>query len=166
MSVLGAVPTGTTPLATNIEIYKTGGSGVSLAAIIFHDDRTGAGSDDGRIMTAHRVAALDNVYTDLGTDDQTSPVDHTGEWTTDSVTESEWEVACVSVQAGAWDNQHATVGTYTTLDTVDMLWSMVRAGGKGRVPGTNEVESTFRVREVSDTNNYTEFTVKCTAVQT
>ncbi len=159
-------PTGIVPLVTDIEIWHTGATGQTRAGIVFHDYRAGAGSDDGRILTKKHFAGGVETFTDMGDDDQSTPVDHTGEWTDETVTETEWEVANVSIESGSFTIAFASVGVYTTLDTRDMLWQIGRTGGPGRTPGTSIVESTFRVREVADTANFTEFTVKLTAVQT
>ncbi|KKN66732.1 hypothetical protein LCGC14_0468430 [marine sediment metagenome] len=155
-----------TPLVTDVEIWHTGGTGQTRVGIIFHDYRAGSGSDDGRILTKKHFAGGVEVITDMGNDDAGPPVDHTGEWTDETVTESEWEVANVSIESGTFSVAHAAVGVYSALDTQDMLWQRIRTGGPGRTPGTTIVESTFRVREVADTANFTEFTVKLTAVQT
>lgn len=159
-----AVPAGggTVPLVSNITLAHSVGSGLVNCSIIFHDDRVGVGSDDGRILTKRH----NTVYTDMGDDDNGSPVDHTGEWTSDAVTESEWEVAMVSLTSGSWDFEYAALGVYTTLDTVDMQWRLNRTGGKGYTPGTNSVFCTFRIREVADTANGDNFNVIATATQT
>lgn len=153
--------TGTVPSVSNIyiaeELYPTT---LGRCGIVFHDDRTGVGSDDGRILTRRSGVA---TYYDLGSDELA--VDHTGEWTTDVIVESEWEVACTSEDIGTWDTFYAAVGTYTSLDTPDMLWMMLRAGGKGYVAGTDRCKATFRIREVADTGNYADFTVDCYVVQ-
>lgn len=167
MTVLGKVPVvgSTTPSVSNIEILFSGTSGRTDVGIVFHD----GGSDDGRVLTKKHFSQDTNpaTFVDMGNDDAGTPVDHTGEWTTDVVTESEWEVACVSIEdGGPFDDQHANVGTYTTLDTTDMLWEIVRPSGKSRTPGTSVLNATFRIREVADTGNFTEFTVKLTAIQT
>lgn len=153
---------GTVPSVSDIVIVNTVGSGLCNAGISFHDDRTGSGSNDGRILTKRH----NNVYTDMGNDDAGSPVDHTGEWTSDVITESEWEVACISEDTGTWDFPYAAVGVYTTLDTPDLHWRENRSGGKGYTPGTDRCVATFRIREVADTGNFTDFEVDCSAVQT
>lgn len=153
---------GTVPLVSNITISNTVSSGLCNAAIRFHDFRAGVGSDDGRILTKRHNA----VYTDMGDDDAGSPVDHTGEWTSDAVTDSDWEVAMISLTSGSWTFEHAALGVYTTLDTQDMEWRMNRGGGKGYTPGTSSVFCTFRIREVADTGNFDNFNVICSAIQT
>ncbi len=163
---LGAVGGGTIPSVSDIILTSSGASGVARTGMVFHDDRTGAGSDDGRILTKKHQQAAVTTFTDMGDDDAGSPVDHTGEWTTDGITESAWEVACTSEDIGTWDEPHAFVGFFTTLDTVDMIWQEFRSGGKARTPGTNRCVATFRIREVSTPANGTNFEVDCTTIQT
>ena len=157
---------GTIPFVSNVEIKHTGGSGATRCGIIFHDDRAGAGSNDGRILTKKHFAGGVESIVDMGNDDAVPAVDHTGEWTLDPVIESEWEVANTSIESGAFTSFHAAVGVYTALNVKDMLWQINRTGGKGRTPGTSVVNSTFRIREVADIANFTSFTVKLTAIQT
>ena len=158
---------GTIPLVTDIHILKTGATGTSRAGIRFHDYRAGLGSDDGRILTKIHRAGTITTITDMGDDDTSpTPVDHTGEWTSDPVTESAWEVANTSISSGTFSFAHAAVGVYSTLDTRDMLWQKQRPGGPSRTPGTSQVIAQFRIREVADTANGTDFEVKLTAIQT
>ena len=157
---------GLSPFVSDILLTSTAASGVGRTSIIFHDDRVGVGGDDGRVLTKRHQGAGANVFTDMGDDDAGAPVDHTGEWTAETVTESEWEVACTSEDTGTWDTFHAAVGVFTTLDTVDMIWGEFRSGGKGRTAGTNRCVATFRIREVADTSNFVDFEVDCTVIQT
>lgn len=161
-----AAPGGTTPSVSNIEILFTGSVGATRAAIVFHDDRAGLGSNDGRILTKKHFAGGSTTFTDMGNDDASPAVDHTGEWTSDVIVESEWEVANVSIQSGTFTAAHAAVGVFSPLNTKDMVWQKARPGGKGRTPGTSIVESRFRIREIADPGNFTEFAVKLTAIQT
>ncbi|MHA2202044.1 MAG: hypothetical protein ACXABN_19435, partial [Candidatus Thorarchaeota archaeon] len=127
----------------------------------------GAGGDDGRVLTKKHFDAGTGVFTDMGNDDTSpTPVDHTGEWTSDTITESEWEVANTSITSGAFNVAHAAVGVYSLLSTRDMLWQIGRTGGKARTPGTSTVVAQFRIREVADTSNFTDFQVTLVANQT
>lgn len=163
---------GLIPLITDIEIISTSGIGNEIAGIVFNF--TGTGSPIIPTTAIHKKHKL--VFTLMGNDDATSPVDHTGEWTasTDagllgSPQSSLWEVACTSITSGTpgtWDVQAAIVGTYVNLGLRDILWSMNRPGGKGRTPGTDTITTVFRIREVADTGNFDEFGVICTAIQT
>lgn len=155
---------GTIPAVTDILLFDTGSTGAARTSIRYHDDRAAAGSNDGRILTKLHQNNGASTYTDLGNDD--TPTDHTGEWTTDVVTESDFEVACTSEDTGTWDESFAAVGVFTGLDTADMAWSEFRGGGKGRAAGTNQCIATFEIREVADTGNNTVFEVDCTADQT
>lgn len=161
---IGAVSGGTVPLVNDIFLTSTGTSGAAATGIVFHDDRAGGGSNDGRILTKKKQQNAVTTFIDMGLDDNS--FDHTGEWTSDAVTESEWQVACTSEDVGAWDTPHAAVGTYTTLDTVDILWQEFRIGGKARSPGTNQCIATFRIREVATPANGTNFEVDATCIQT
>ena len=106
----------------------------------------------------------------MGNDDANPAVDHTGEWTSDTLVGSPqgslYEVACTSEDSGTWDVPFAAVGVYTSLDTRDMSWHEHRDGGKSYTPGTSTVTATFRIREIANTNNFTEFQVICTNIQT
>jgi len=163
---LGGVTGGTVPAVSDILLVLSTASGVARTGIAFHDDRVGLGSDDGRIITKRHQGAASNLFIDMGDDDAGSPVDHTGEWTSDVVTESAFAVACTSEDTGTWDESLAAVGVYTTLDTPDIVWNEFRAGGKGRTAGTNQCIATFQIREVADTGNNTIFEVDCTCIQT
>lgn len=160
---LAAPAGGTVPFVSDIEIITNVSSGSGIAAIRFHDDRTGAGSDDGRIIT--RLNGL-STYTDMGNDNASVPVDHTGEWTSDIIVESEWEVAYTNIVSGSFFSQFAAINVYTGLDTVDMQWRQSRPGGKAYTPGTSTVVADFRIREVADTGNFTDFQVTLTTIQT
>jgi hypothetical protein len=156
---------GTTPSATDVVMTESTpvGSGRAYTGISFHENAN-AGGNDGRVITGQSGTTALLGWTDLGTDD--AAVDHTGEWTTDTVTESEWEVACTNIVSGTFTSAYAAVGTYTTLDTADITWTCNRiTAGKGRTTGTKQVVADFTIREVADTSNSTTFRVTLTATQ-
>ena len=155
-----AVPAGgTVPLVTDMELITTVASGASRAGIMFNETTVGS-------VTSLVKRTGISTYFLLGNDDQTVPVDHTGEWTGDIVTAADWEVACVSLVSGTWDFQSAVVGVYSSLATADLSWYETRGGGKGYTPGTNTCTANFRIREVAVPANFTEFEVIATAIQT
>lgn len=152
---------GITPSATNITVTHTVSSGVANAGVIFNYN------DDGN---AHRLFMRQlGVVTTLGND--SASANHDSEWTGgETITGTEWEVACTSEDSGTWDLAHASVGVYTDFSTAGSLtvfrWSERRSGGKGYTPGTNTCTATFRIREVADTSNFDDFQVIATATQT
>lgn len=148
------------PAVTDIVIENTVSSGLCNAGIVFNASGVAAGTNN-ELFKRHN-----SVYTLMGDDDAGSPVDHTGEWTPDPVTGSEWEVACISLTSGSWDVEHAAVGVYTSFATADMDWHENRTGGKGYTPGTDQCIAQFRIREVADTGNFVDFEVNASAIQT
>lgn len=153
-------PSGVTPFVSNIYVEHTTDAAIARAGVKFHESTV---SDDGRIIS--KINGLGN-FTDMGDDDDSPPVDHTGEWTSETIVESEWEVACISENTNTWDNFYAAVGVYSTLDNQDMQWYMTRPGAKNYIPGTDRCIATFRIREVADTANYTDFDIEAVAIQT
>jgi len=148
------------PLATDMFIESTVASGICNAGITFNE----LGALDAREIYKRHSVANDIL---MGNDDAGSPVDHTGEWTTQVITASEWEVACVNLVSGSWSVEHAAVGVYTTLSSAtDITWRMNRPGAKAYTPGTSQCIADFRLREIADTANFTEWEVTARAVQT
>jgi hypothetical protein len=152
-AIIGAI----TPLVTDIEVESIVASGICRAGIRF-----GASNPEGANALNSRKSV--NVYALLGIDD--NAVDHTGEFTAKSIDPTEWEVALLSYVVGTFDIEFAAAGVYTTLDTLLIDYSETRSGGKGYTPGTNTCTANFRIREVADTANFTDFQVFCTATQT
>lgn len=158
---------GTVPLVSDIEIKTTVTIGIGAAAIHFNYPTGGVGTEDARVLTKRNAA----TFTDMGNDDASPPVDHTGEWTTDTITDSEWEVAWISTTSGGpWTTAYAAIGVYTLLsvlgETNVFMWRMHRTAGKGYTPGTSTITAVFRIREVADVSNFDDFEVICTSIQT
>jgi hypothetical protein len=149
---------GVTPFVSDIEIEDSVASGQCAARIRF-------GSTGGDSRDLYKEHALGS-FSLMGDDDASSPVDHTGEWTTQVITASEWEVAMLSLDSGSFLTTFVGLGVYTTLDTADIIYGNFRVGGKGYTPGTTTGTATFRIREVADTGNFVDFEVICTAIQT
>ena len=149
----------TIPLVSNIIISDSTASGLINVGITFNESTVGSVEE---LVKRH----FNSVYSVMGDDDAGSPVDHTGEWTSDTVTASAWEVACTSEDIGTWDTPHAAVTVYTTFATSNMNWLEHRPGGKSYTPGTDRCVGTFRIREVADTANNDDFTVDVSAIQT
>lgn len=147
--------TGTVPSVSNIYIKHTVTSGPVNARFIANY----LGTNANKLHKGHNL-----VYTEMGNDDAASPVDHTGEWTSDSVTGADWEIACTSLITGSWDVEPVAVGTYVDL-SVAREWREHRIGGKSYTPGTDNCKANFRIREKADPTNFTDFTVDCYAVQ-
>lgn len=151
---------GIVPLVTDIVIvHQVSPNTGALAGIVFNETTVGS------VEELVKRKTIAGTYTVMGDDDAGSPVDHTGEWTDETAVASEWEVACTSEDTGSWDTSHAGVGSYTTFSTSDMNWYETRAGGKGYTAGTSQCIATFRIREVADTANNTDFEVDCSAIQ-
>lgn len=152
---------GVVPSVSNIVILFSDDTAANNVGIIFNDVAQGVGAVNSM------VKRHDLSYFLMGNDDAGSPVDHTGEWTPNAgVDGSLFEVACTSLSMGVWSTEPATVGTYTALNTADIIWNVNRPGGKGRTPGTTQVIGTFQIREIADTANNTIFTVDVTNTQT
>ena len=150
---------GVVPFVSNIVIASTVSSGIVNAGIVFNYTTGGFGN--------HQLIKRNNaVFTLMGNDDAGAPVDHTGEWTASAQFATNWEFSCLSMAVGAWDFQFVGVGFYTNFSTADMTWRENRTGGKGYTPGTDTATGNFRIREVADTGNFTDFTVQATATQT
>ena len=149
----------TVPLVSNIIISDSTASGLINVGIVFNESTVGSVTE---LVKRH----FNSVYSVMGNDDAGSPVDHTGEWTSDSVTAADWEVACTSEDTGTWDTPHAAVTVYTTFASSNMNWLEHRPGGKSYVAGTDRCVGTFRIREVADTANNDDFTVDVSAIQT
>ncbi len=147
-----------TPLATDIEIVFSVSSGLVNAAVVFNEPTVGALNN---IVARHNA-----LHFVLGDDDQTVPVDHTGEWTTDSPIASEWEIACTGLVSGSWDFEFAAVTVFSDFTNSDMEWRENRPGGKSYVAGTDSCTADFEIREIADTGNNTTFEVICTGIQT
>ncbi len=163
---------GVTPSVSDIIVFRTSDTGFERAGVAFNV--RGAGSPLVPSTGIHDWDGLGHIL--LGVDQGGSPpIDHTGEWTdsTDgallgSPESSLWEVACTSITSGTpgtWDVEAAAVGDYVSLE-FQRGWYMNRVGGKGRTPGTDDIIAVFRIREIADTGNFTEFEVNATAVQT
>ena len=157
---------GVVPFVSDIESIHQVASGSANAGMHFNYPTGGVATEDARVLTKRHLT----VYTDMGNDDQTVPVDHTGQWTSDVIVPSEWEVACISEDVGTWDLPYVAVGVYTLLSVLGsptvLGWRERRTGGKGYSPGTNSCTATFRIREVAVPSNFTDFQVICTAIQT
>lgn len=154
-----------TPAATDVTMTHNTpvGSGLAYTALAFHETLNVGGSD-ARVLTGQSGSAAADGWLDLGTDDNT--VDHTGEWTTETIVDSEWEVAYTTLNSGAFTTLYAALGVYTALNNTDLVWRCDRlTGGKGRTTGTNSVNATFRIREVADTANFDDFNAILTATQ-
>ena len=152
---------GVVPLVTDIVLDFSDDIGPNNVGLIFNDDAQGVGAINN-IVKRHKT-----TYTVMGDDDAGSPVDHTGEWTSDGgVDGSLFEIACDSLSMGVWSTEPAAVGVFTSLDTIDLLWNVNRTGGKGRTAGTTQVIGQFTIREIADTGNSTTFEVDCTNTQT
>ncbi len=157
VALLGTV----TPLVTDIEILHSDDTGANNVGIIFNDVAQGVGAVNSM------VKRHDLSYFLMGDDDASSPVDHTGQWTPNgSVDGSLFEISCLSLSLGVWSTEPAAVGVYTPLDTDNIIWNVLRAGGKGRTPGTSHVIGAFRIREIADNSNSTDFEVDVTNIQT
>ena len=155
-AILGSV----VPNVTDMELIHNVATGQARSGISFNESTVGS------VTSLVQVIGIAGPNAVLGLDDQGVPVDHTGEWTTETVTPSEWEVACISEDSGTWDVAFAAVGVYTSFATADMAWYEFRVGGKLYTPGTDTVTATFRIREVADTANFVDFEVIATAIQT
>ncbi len=152
---------GITPSVSDIIILFSDDTAANNVGIIFNDVLQGVGSINNMVKR-HKL-----VYTAMGDDDAGTPVDHTGEWTSESPVASQWEVACLAITTGpAWDTEPAAVGVYTALSVEDLLWNINRVGGKGRATGTTRTVGDFRLREVADVANFTDFEVDITNTQT
>ena len=149
---------GTIPAVSNIEIHTTVSSGTGVAGIYFNESTLGSVEE----ISKRNVL----VFAVMGNDDAGVPVDHTGEWTSDSVTAADWEVAYVTLTSGAFTSLFAALGVFTTFATADMGWFESRGGGKGYTPGTSTTVADFTIREVADTGNAATFTVTCICTQT
>ena len=147
------------PNVTDMELIQSVATGQARSGIKFNESTVGSVESLVQVVGVSGFALL-------GFDDQGVPVDHTGEWTDQTVVASEWEVACTSEDSGTWDFAFAAVGVYTSFATADMAWYEFRVGGKAYTPGTDTVTATFRIREVADTANFTDFEVIATAIQT
>jgi hypothetical protein len=151
-------PAGVVPFVSDIEIEDSVSSGQVAARIRF-------GSTGGDSRDLYKEHALGTFFL-MGNDDASVPVDHTGEWTSEVITASEWEVAMLSLDSGSFLTTFAGLGVYTTLDTADIVYGNFRIGGKGYTPGTTTGTATFRIREVAVPANFTDFEVICTGIQT
>lgn len=145
------------PSVTDIEVESIVAAGICRAGIRFGDSN----ADGPETLNSQKSVA---VYALLGVDDNS--VDHTGEFTSSAIVASEWEVALISYVSGTFDTEFAAAGVYTTLDTLAIIYGESRPGAKGYTPGTNTCTANFRIREVADTANFTDFVVLCTATQT
>lgn len=159
MQAVSAPKGSVVPNVTDMELVQIVATGQARSGIAFNE------STIGSVESLVQVVGISG-YSLLGFDDQGVPVDHTGEWTDQTVVASEWEVACTSEDSGTWDFAFAAVGVYTSFATADMAWYEFRVGGKAYTPGTDTVTATFRIREVADTANFTDFEVIATAIQT
>lgn len=138
--------------ATNTVVQKTVDVGQCNSGVDFNND--GTMDDIGPAISDRTLLGLDF-----------NSIDHTGEWHDDSPTGSEWEISCLSMVAGTWDTAAASLGVYVALN-VGRIWKEQRGGGKSYTPGTNTATGNFRIREVADTSNLVNFTMKGTAIQT
>lgn len=144
---------------SNIIISDSVSSGQVHAAIVFNETTVGSVSTLVKRHTASFIL--------MGDDDAGSPVDHTGEWTTDGPAAADFEVSCTSEDVGTWNFPFASVGVYSDFTNSDMAWRETRTGGKGYTPGTDTCTGTFRIREVADPGgNFDDFTVQASAIQT
>lgn len=150
---------GTVPFVSDIVIHTTVASGVGVAGIVFSDTFVAT-------LVTQLVKRNVSTFLVMGNDDAGSPVDHTGEWTSDAVTAADWEVAMTNLISGTFSASSAAVGVYQTFATADMIWTRQRPGGKGYTPGTTTVVADFTIREVADTGNATTFQVTLICTQT
>ena len=145
------VASGGAPSGTNIVVTSTR-SGPVGSGCAFQSD--GTIDEVGPLATDRRLLGLDD-----------NSVSHTGEWkgTIDPVVGSEWEIACTSMVSGVWDIKAANLGVFIALSS-ERIWKEQRTVIEG--VGTDTATGNFRIREIADTGNFVDFTMKGTAIRT
>lgn len=139
------------PSGTNIVVTSSRSLPVA-SGCAFQSD--GTIDEVGPVASARRLLGLDD-----------NSVNHTGQWkgTIDPLVGADWEIACLSMVAGAWDFSAAALGVYINLGA-ERLWKEQRTIGEGA--GTDTATGNFRIREIANTSNFVNFTMKGTAIKT